>query len=419
MAKHKPDINEYIGEFDDGIYQTGTVRPPKPSSGLVAFLLVLVIFLGGMCSGLGIINVRLLQELSQVSRETTPLSKESLPNEPDLGNILEGLDIPAPQVPQATAVALQIVDSPYYSADAQVEGSLSAQQIFDNSQSSLVDVQCLTHFGAVQSGVGVVLSADGYLLINQHIVDGAKRIFVTLPDGRIVRAALVGSDSFSDLAVLYVDAQGLTPAVFGSNKTLQVTDPSFAVMLGNGNRTIHSSTVFSVTRTFTNKSGSLNLIQTCTGGNAGPVFNSFGHVIGFQVGHISQYFASADTKGTGLVIPTGAIRQIVQTLVSHGSVSGRPSLGIEVEAISKVYQQYWQLPGGLLLTQVEQDSNAHSSGLQEGDILLALDGVPVSSRNDLYTILYNHHVGDTVIAVVSRDNQKFTVKLTIENNAAQ
>lgn len=419
MAKRKSEINEYIGQFDDGTYQTGAIRPPKPSSGLVALLLVLVIFLGGLCSGLGIVNVRLLEELSQENRETTPLSKNSHPDEPDLGNYLEGLDTPAPQVPENAAVALQIVDSPYYSADVKAEDTLSSQQIFENSRAYLVDVQCLTHFGAVQNGVGLVLSADGFLLTNNHVVDAAKRIFVTLPDGSIVRATLVGSDSFSDLAVLYVDAQGLTPAVFSSNKALQVTDPSFAIETDGECRSLNRSTVFSVSRTFAVKSSSLNLIQTCTGGQAGPVFDSFGHVMGFQVGHISQYFIETDTMGTGLVIPTGAISQIVNTLISQGSVAGRPCLGIEVEAISKVYQQYWQLPGGLLLTAVEENSNAAACGLEEGDILIALDGVPVSSRSDLYTMLYNHHVGDTVIAVISRDEQKFTVKLTIEDNSDQ
>ena len=229
----------------------------------------------------------------------------------------------------------------------------------------------------------------------------------------------MGSDSFSDLAVLYVDTQALTPAEFSGNQTLQVADPSLAVEAGTGGYMLRQSTIFSVLRTFSTKSNSLNLIQTCSGGNAGPVYNAFGHVIGFQVGHISQYFSNADTKGTGLVIPSNTISQIVSTLVTQGSMDGRPSLGIEVEAISKVYQQYWQLPDGLLLTQVLEDSNAHLCGLEEGDILLALDGVPIKSRSDLYTTLYNHHIGDTVIAVINRDDKTFTVKLTVEDNAQQ
>ena len=419
MAKRKSDINEYIGQFDDGTYQTGAIRPPKRSSGLVAFLLALVIFLGGLCSGLGIVNVRLLEELSQANRETTPLAMNSQPNDPHTDNYLEGLDVPVPQIPENAQMELRIIDSPYYSADTASEKALSAQQIMDNSQHFLVDVQCMTHFGGVQNGVGLVLSAEGYLLTNNHVVDAAKRIFVKLSDGSVHRAALVGSDSFSDLAVLYVDVDGLTPAVFSSNKALQVTDPTLAIEQGAQGRILRHSTVFNVSRTLHTKSSSLNLIQTCAGGDSGPVFDSYGYVMGFQVGHISQYFSDTDTKGTGLVIPTATINQIVTNLVNHGSVAGRPCLGIEVETISKVYQQYWQLPGGLLLTDVTENSNAQNCGLEEGDILIALDGVPVKSRSDLYTMLYNHQVGDTVIAVISRDNQKFTVKLTVEENSKE
>lgn len=414
MAKRKPDINEYIGEYDDGTYQTGAIRPPKPSSGLVAFLLVLVIFLGGICSALGILNIRLLQKLAQIDRETTPLAMASQPEQPSQGTFLEDLDEPEPQLPQNSAVQLQIVQSPYYSTEKKVQGVLNAQQIQQRAKDSLVQVQCLTHFGAAQTGMGLVISRDGYILVNYHVVDAARRIFVTLPDGTMLRAALVGSDSFCDLAVLYVDAENLTPAVFSNNKSLQVTDPSFAI---SGPEVIEESSVFSVSRIFSAKSSTLTLIQTCQGGSSGPVFDSFGNVMGFQTGHISQYFGTADTKGTGLVIPTATIRKIVSDLVQYGHVSGRPSLGIEVEAISKVYQQYWQLPVGLLLTSVQKDSNAALSGLQEGDILLALDGKPVSSRSDLYAALYNLEIGDTVIAVVCRDHQKFTVNLTVEDNS--
>ena len=94
-------------------------------------------------------------------------------------------------------------------------------------------------------------------------------------------------------------------------------------------------------------------------------------------------------------------------------------MGFEVEAISKVYQQYWQLPGGLLLTQVAESSNAALTGLQEGDILLALDGQPIASRTDLYARLYDLQVGDMVTAVICRNEQKFTVKLTIEEHEAE
>ncbi len=415
MAKHKSDTTEYMGEWDDGTYRTGAIQPPKRSSGLVAVLLVAVIFLGGICSALGVVNIQLLHRLSQSNQETTPLSMMPHIQLP-VNSFLEDLNDPEPQIPQNRALQLQIVQSPYYSAANHSAPVLTAQQIHARNEESLVQVQCLTHFGETLNGVGLVLSEDGFLLVNHHVVDAARRIIVTLSDGTMLRAALVGSDSFSDLAVLYVQAEGLTPAVFSNNKALQVADPSFAIAYDH---TMTQSSVFSVARTFAAKSNTLTLIQTCHGKSSGPVFDSFGHVMGFQTGAISQFFQNDDTTGTGLVVPTQAISQIVGELLRHGHVAGRPSIGIEVEAISKVYQQYWQLPVGLLLTGVTQDSDAAISGLEEGDILLALDGMPISKRSDLYTALYDHQIGDTIVAVVCRDNQKFTVQLTIEENAKQ
>ena len=138
-------------------------------------------------------------------------------------------------------------------------------------------------------------------------------------------------------------------------------------------------------------------------------------MIGFQVGYIARYFSDASTKGTGLVIPSATISRIVQTLVNDGQISGRPCFGIQVEQISKVYQQYWQLPGGLLVTEVLENSTAATCGLREGDILLALDGQNVSTSQDMYAVLYNRQVGDAVIAVVFRDGQQFTLKLVVED----
>ncbi len=416
MAKQNSENNEYMGQFGDGTYQTGAIRQPKHGNGLLAFLLALVIVLAALCSALGILNVRLLGALSQAQQETTPLSMNSQPQTTDSRSFLEQLELPVPQVPDSQQLQLQIAESPSYTADPRQEGVLSSQQILECNHASLVTVQCLTQLGNVQSGMGLVLSSDGYLLTNHHVVDGARRIFVKLPDGTLHRAALVGSDSFPDLAVLYVDAQGLQPAVFSSNRQLQAEDPSFSVSFGDEKRELLRSAVSTVSNTFTSKSSSLELIQTRTGRDAGPVFDSFGHVMGFQVSRICQYFTDQDIGRTGLVLPTDMICQIVNSLVSQGRVDGRPSLGIEVEAISKVYQQYWHLPVGLLVTQVAEDSQAAIMGLQEGDILMTLDGVDMDSCSDLYTALYNHHIGDQVIAVICRDEETFTLELTVEEN---
>lgn len=414
MAKNKPETTEFLPEWDDGTYQTGAIKEPRGSSGLVAFLLLVVIFLGGVCSVLGILNIRLLAQLAEKPGETVPMASDTHMAQVDSDSILDQLGEPVPEVPQNGAVKLHIVDSPYYSPDA---SGPDGQLIYAQKQRSLVEVQCLTHFNSTEIGIGLVLSADGYILTNSHVVDAAKRIFVTLSDGTMLRAALVGRDNFSDLAVLYIDRQDLVPASFSSNRNLQVSEPTLAFEVGREPLTIRSSNIYSTNRLFSTRSGSIRLIQTCSGGTTGPVFDSFGNVIGFQVSIIADYFTSADTVGVGLVVPTDRIQQIIQQLLDKGYMDGQPSLGMEVEAITKLYQQYWQLPSGLLLTGVEENSNAAAQGLEEGDILVALDSVPVQTRSDLYAILYNHSIGDEVIAVVCRDEQQFTVTLTIEDNA--
>lgn len=412
MAKHKPETTEFFPESYDGTYQTGAIKEPRGSSGLVALLLVVVIFLGGLCSVLGIANIRLLAKLAQTPGDTVPMVSQSHMHQADSDSILDRLDAPLPKVPQNGSVQLRIMESDYY-----VPGTeLDTKRIYGQNMQSMVEVQCLTHFNSTESGIGLVLSADGYILTNSHVVDAAKRIFVTLHDGTMLRAALVGCDNFSDLALLYVDRQDLVPATFSDNRNLRVNDPTMAVEIGQQPLTIRTSTIYSTNRTLSTRSGSIRLTQTCAGGTTGPVFDSDGNVIGLQVGAIADYFPTADIIGTGLVVPTDKIQQILQQLLSNGYMAGQPSLGLEVEAITELYQQYWQLPSGLLLTQVSEYSSASNLGLAEGDILVALDSIPVKTRSDLYAILYNHRIGDEVIAVVYRETQKFTVTLTIEDN---
>ncbi len=414
MAKQKPETSEYLPEWDEGTYQTGAFKEPRGSSGLVAVLLLAVIFLGGLSSVLGIVNIRLLAQLNTESSPTVPLAQEPEAPIVDSDSILDRLNTPAPSVPQDFQMSILTENPPHYVKD-DVAGQLTAQQVRELNAQSLVEVQCLTHLNSTESGIGLVLTDDGLILTNSHVVDTAKRIFVTFSDGTMLRAALVGSDNFSDLAVLYVDRNDLTPARFSSNRQLQVGQPTYAFESGDDPINVRESSIFNTGRIFATKAGSIRLVQTCAGGTTGPVFDSFGFVIGFQVGVISDYFVNADIKGIGMIVPTSGIQQILDKLLEEGFVADQPHLGLEVEAISKLYQQYWQLPGGLLLTGVSSNSDAALKGLQEGDILLALDSKPVHNRSDLYAILYNHQPGDAIIAVISRDGKQFTVTLTIEN----
>jgi serine protease Do len=312
-----------------------------------------------------------------------------------------------------------MVDSPYYANNVDKQALESADAVYMANRQSLVEVYVLTHSHTTQSAVGVVLSEDGYILANAHLVEAAKRIFVYLSDGQLLPAAVVGSDNLTDIAVLYVQAQGLVPAVFGTSRTLQVADPIYTVSLQDDEQIpmlMYAGNMFSASRQFATDHYNLNLLQTCHHSEGGPMFNSFGHVVGLCISHVSQYFKESDNLG--MVLGSNSMQNIIDQLVEKGYVSGRPDLGFDVESVSKLFQHYWNLPGGLLVSGVEADSLPAKQGLRNGDILLTIKGKPLLTRDDLYTVLYSCSIHQEITAVIFRDGIKTTVTLTVSELGA-
>ena len=414
MAKHKPEIDETLPEWDCGTYQTGSTTPPKTVSGKITLLLLLVIFLGGLVSALGILNLQLIRQLSQKPGAVIPVSQGEFTLPVAENSIFFDNNIPTPAVPKNRQVNIQMVDSPYYSNNTSQLAVADEKAVYEANQQSLVEIYALSHANSIQSAVGVILSADGYILANAHIVEAAKRIIVFLSDGRLLSAAVVGSDNMTDLAVLYVQADDLTPATFGTSKTLQVADPIYTVSLQNDNQMpmrISADSMFSASRKFATQYYTLNLLQTCRKSSSGPLFNSFGQIVGLCISRTSQYFHESNTLG--IVLGSNSMQAIITQLVERGYVSGRPDLGFEVEAVSKLFQHYWDLPGGLMVSGILPDSDPQINGLENGDIILALDGEPMNNRDDMYTVLYSCSIGQQIIAVVFRNGTKITVTLTV------
>lgn len=418
MAKHQPDTID-IPEWDSGTYQTGSTTPPKQVSGLLTVLLLMVIFLGGLVSALGLINVRLLQQLSQQPGASVAVSQGDPSDYVAEHPIFYANSDPAPEIPEKRKVTLRMEESPYYTNNISGLALENGQAVYEYNRNSLVEVYALTYTNNVRSAVGVILSEDGYLLANAHLVEATKRIVVSLPDGRLLPASVVGSDNLTDIAVLYVDATGLTPALFGTSRTLQVADPIYTVSLQENARTsmrMYEGSLFFVSRKFATDHYSLNLLQTCHHSEGGPMFNSFGHVVGLCISHVSQYFKESDNLG--MVLGSNSMQNIIDQLVEKGYVSGRPDLGFDVESVSKLFQHYWNLPGGLLVSGVEADSLPAKQGLRNGDILLTIKGKPLLTRDDLYTVLYSCSIHQEITAVIFRDGIKTTVTLTVSELGA-
>lgn len=409
--EYNPNHSPEQDPWDQGIYRTGSTQPPKNHRGLIAVLLVTVILLCGVVSILGVMNIRLFQ---QVNSEKTD---NSLPimfsNEADNTFPVETASL------DATRGTVSNMDSPVSVENVPQEGGLPLQDIYEKNIPSVVSISC-SYSGGSSTGTGVILSADGYIVTNSHVVEDAKIIDVLLSDGRTLQASLVGMDTVSDLAVLHVSAVDLIPAVLGDSTALRVGDVVVAIgdPLGIELRgTMTDGIVSAINRDVDVGGRTMSLIQTNaalnSGNSGGPLINCYGQVIGINTMKMGDSMSSAGVEGLGFAIPSTTVSDIVNQLIEKGYVSGRPHLGIEGEAISSFYQFYYRLPKGLFITAIETGSSADKVGLETGDILISLDGVDITSSHVLETLLYKYVPGDTVEAVVYRSGKQYSVTLTV------
>ena len=408
-------MDEYLYDSQDSWeYGTGSTQPPKSRGGLVAALLIAVIFLTGIVTVLGILNIRLVKQLgtplqlpgrdasiSFSDAETRPLAMDS--SEPVLAADPYGMDLHS--VPAAPGPAAQ--------------GQLTLQQIYQQNIPSVVSITCHMPRGS-SSGTGVVLTEDGYLVTNAHVVDGAFELSVLLSDGRQFAAEVVGKDTVTDLAVLHIDADDLTPAVFGDSDQVKVGDSVVAIgdPLGIKLRgTMTDGIISAISRDLEVDGRVMTLLQTNaalnSGNSGGPLINLYGQVIGINTMKIGDYVSAAGVEGLGFAIPSVTVKNIVEQLISQGYVSGRPWLGISGESLSPFYQHYYLLPAGLYVTAVEAGSPADLAGILPRDILLTLDGDPITSQEDLDRLLSERQVGDSVILTLYRAGQQGRVELTL------
>ena len=409
--------NDFNDPWVTGVYETGRTRPPKRRGGCCAAVLVIFIFIFGLVTLLGVLNVRLFTRLMEI---------DMTPEDQDIALAVSEIPTEDPTDPTAppdhsigSTPQLELNDSPVGQDSYAGDSCLPLQQIYEQNIPSVVSIACQTRTGS-GSGTGVVLTSDGYIVTNAHVVDGAVRITVLLTDGRELEARLVGSDSISDLAVLHVEAQDLIPAQFGDSTVLRVGDSVAAIgdPLGVSLRGTLTDGIVSAINRDVNVSGrTMTLIQTNaainSGNSGGPLINCYGQVIGIITLKIGNTASSAGVEGIGFAIPSSTAREIINQLMEQGYVSGRPSLGLTGMALSSFYQTYFHLPSGYYIEAVMEGSPAQQVGIQSGDILLSVDGTQVSTGDDIAAALYGYAVGDSVDIIISRNNRHYQVTLEL------
>ena len=309
--------------------------------------------------------------------------------------------------------------------------SMTMQQIAAVASPSVVAItteqmsSSQTWFGGyyVQSGAGsgIIVSQDGYILTCAHVVSGATSVKVQLNGSdQSYDATVVGVDSTSDIAVLKVDATGLTPAVIGDSDKLAVGETTVAVgnPLGTLSNTVTQGIVSALNRQVTVEDNDMTLIQTDTsispGNSGGGLFNANGELIGV-VNAKSSY---SEAEGIGFAIPINTAMDIAQQLIENGAVA-RPVLGVSILDVqdSSTAQQYGVSALGVYVADVTKGGGAEAAGVQRGDRIIAIDDTAVSSTSTVKSYLADKQVGDTVTLQVERDGKVLTLSVTLGNSA--
>ena len=410
-------------DWDDSVYGTGPTDPPKNRGALVALMLILIIFLCGIVTMLSLLNIRLFQELKTDKQEHQELAI-SFTTEPT-EKVMEQTvttESPAPAAVSAPSATMNLQAAPKGIDNIPQSGGLSLQEIYTRNIPSVVSITCQGSRSA-SSGTGVVLSADGYIVTNAHVVENANTVSVQLTDERSFTARLVGCDDISDLAVLRIDCTDLTPAQFGDSTTLRVGDTVVAIgdPLGAAFRGTYTNGIVSAINRDVDVNGrTMTLIQTNaalnSGNSGGPLINCYGQVVGINTMKIGAFTDTAGVEGLGFAIPSTQVKEIVDQIVSQGYVSGRPTLGITGECLSTFYQHYYRMPAGLYITEVDAGSDAEKKGIQEGDMLLYLEDTRVTSMDDLKTAVYDCEVGQTVEVIIYHRGQQYKLDLTLSED---
>jgi len=287
-------------------------------------------------------------------------------------------------------------------------------------------VSANTWFGGsyVQSGAGsgVVMSSDGYILTCAHVVSGATNVKVQLNDGEEYTATVVGSDSNTDIAVLKIEADGLTPAVMGDSDTLVVGENAVAVgnPMGTLGGTVTNGIVSALNREVTVQNNQMTLIQTnaaiSPGNSGGGLFNGRGELIGIVNAktQASANGVATNAEGLGFAIPVNTALSVAQDLINNGYVK-RPVLGISVVTISsaEMAMQYGVSNLGVYISQVNAGSGAQAAGLKAGDRILAIGDTAVTESTDVTGYLKDFAVGDVVTLQIAREDKLITVDVTL------
>ena len=320
-------------------------------------------------------------------------------------------------------------------ADGLTEMSLS--EIYAAYADSCVCVNVTTtvqqgfyQYEAQGAGSGFIISEDGYIVTNYHVIDGAKSIKVTLLNGETYDATLIGGEEVNDVAVLKINGvTGLKPVVLGDSDSLVVGEQVSTIgnALGAYSFSQTSGTVSATGRSVTMSDGSvINMIQTdCTinnGNSGGPLFDQYGRVVGITSAKLSNNGSTSSSEATiegmGFAIPLNDVLSIITDYIQYGYVTGRPYLGISAAGITEQYQRAFGWPAGVYVNSVESGSCAEKAGIKQGDIITRIGDADITGTSQMISVKNSYKAGDTVDITVYRSGEYLTLSVTFDEQGS-
>lgn len=268
------------------------------------------------------------------------------------------------------------------------------------------------------TGSGVIFAADGYIVTNNHVIEGAQEINVSLADGRTLSGKVLGADPATDLAVVKVDAKDLPTATFGNSDEILVGEPAIAIGNPLGlefQGSVTSGVISALNRTMDIGERRFKLIQTDAainpGNSGGALVNADAQVIGINSAKVSV----AGVEGMGFAIPINAVRPIIQEIIDHGHVV-RPYLGVGAFDKQTAAQHGYQLniDEGVYVVEVSSNGPAEKAGIQKNDIILKIGDTAVNTVVDLRTAIANYQVGQKVTVYLVRNGQQISIDVKLE-----
>ena len=306
---------------------------------------------------------------------------------------------------------------------------MTPAEVYASTVGSVVSINCsavsTNIFGqrveSASSGSGFVITQDGYIVTNHHVVASASSVKVTMYDGKEYSAAVVGSDSDYDVAVLKVETTGLQPVTLGKSADVNVGDTVLAIGNPLGELTFSMSQgIVSCCDRAINVSGTpFNMIQVDAsinpGNSGGPLMNLYGEVVGIVSAKYSSYSNTA-VEGLGFAIPIGDVRAVITDIMENGQITSKPSMGITAGTMTRQMATQYQIDkdNGVFVYSVDKGGAGEKAGLRMGDVITKVDSTEITSMEDLTAAKKGHRAGDTVTVIYYRDGQNYSTELTFD-----